>query len=285
MVLTWLITGCSSGFGESFVRQLLAAGDHVIATGRNAQTRLSHLKDTGAVILDLDVAAPPEAVNSKIDKAWRIYNGIDVIVNNAGFILSGPFEEQSQEDMERSLQVNLHGPLNITRAILPHFKKRKSGTLLYVSSQAAWHSDPSASSYCASKFALEGAVECLAKELAIIAPTLKVLIVEPGYCRTPVFDKVQYVTGSVPEYSQFNAAVRIDVATLSATSPGNPDLAVARMIELVKGIGFAEGKTVPLRVPLGSDCWERVKAKCEETLDICKDWEDTAKSIDYKTGS
>jgi NAD(P)-dependent dehydrogenase (short-subunit alcohol dehydrogenase family) len=188
--------------------------------------------------------------------------------------------------------------LNITRAILPYFKGRKSGTLLYVSSQAAWHSDPGASSYCASKFALEGkihrtiypfianipgAVECLAKELAIVAPTLRILIVEPGYCRTPVFDKVQYVTGGVPEYSQFNEAVRSGVATLSATSPGNPEMAVARMIELVKGTGFAEGKPVPLRVPLGSDCWERVKGKCEETLEICKEWEGIARSTDYKT--
>ncbi|KAG8672907.1 hypothetical protein FPOAC2_06324 [Fusarium poae] len=283
MVLTWFITGCSSGFGESFVRQLCAAGDNVVATGRNAETKLSHLKDTGAAILDLDVAAPPEVIKAKIDEAWGIYDGIDVIVNNAGFILSGPFEEQSQEDLERSFQVNLHGPLNITRAILPYFKGRKSGTLLYVSSQAAWHSDPGASSYCASKFALEGAVECLAKELAIVAPTLRILIVEPGYCRTPVFDKVQYVTGGVPEYSQFNEAVRSGVATLSATSPGNPEMAVARMIELVKGTGFAEGKPVPLRVPLGSDCWERVKGKCEETLEICKEWEGIARSTDYKT--
>ncbi|KAM0232960.1 hypothetical protein ACHAPO_007421 [Fusarium lateritium] len=269
------------GFGESFVRQLRAAGDNVIATGRDAQTKLFHLNGTGAAILDLDVAAPPNVIKAKIDEAWGIYDGIDVVVNNAGFILSGPFEEQSQEDLERSLQVNLHGPLNITRAILPHFKERTSGTLFYVSSQAAWHSDPGASSYCASKFALEGAVECLAKELAIVAPTLRILIVEPGYCRTPVFDKVQYVTGGVPEYSQFNEAVRSGVATLSATSPGNPEMAVARMIELVKGTGFAEGKTVPLRVPLGSDCWGRVKAKCEETLDVCSEWEDIARSTDY----
>ncbi|PTD07494.1 Short-chain dehydrogenase/reductase tropE [Fusarium culmorum] len=241
-------------------------------------------KDVGNVIGAHGVVpCTPGVIKAKIDEAWGIYDGIDVVVNNAGFILSGPFEEQSQEDMDRSFQVNLHGPLNITRAILPHFKERKSGTLLYVSSQAAWHSDPGASSYCASKFALEGAVECLAKELAIIAPTLKVLIVEPGYCRTPVFDKVQYVTGSVPDYSQFNEAVRGGVATLSATSPGNPDMAVAQMIELVKGTGFAEGKTMPLRVPLGSDCWERIKAKCEETLEICNEWEGAARSIDYKT--
>jgi short-subunit dehydrogenase len=61
-----------------------------------------------------------------------------------------------QEDMEKSFRVNFHGPLNITRAVLPRLRAKGKGTLLYVSSQAAWHADPSASGYCSSKFALEG---------------------------------------------------------------------------------------------------------------------------------
>lgn len=94
MVLTWFITGCSSGFGESFVRQLRAAGDNVIATGRNANVKLEHLKETGAAILDLDVTAAPDNIATKIDDAWNIYDGgIDVVVNNAGYILSGAVEE------------------------------------------------------------------------------------------------------------------------------------------------------------------------------------------------
>jgi len=91
---TWLITGCSSGFGELFVRQLRAVGDNVIATGRNAETKLAHLKDTGAHILDLDVTAPAAEIEVKMNAAWEIYpGGIDVVVNNAGYILSGAFEE------------------------------------------------------------------------------------------------------------------------------------------------------------------------------------------------
>ncbi|RKK74667.1 hypothetical protein BFJ69_g8385 [Fusarium oxysporum] len=280
MGLTWFITGCSSGFGEALVRQLRSAGDNVIATGRNADTKLSHLKETGAAILDLDVSSSPEVIKSKIEEAWSIYNGIDVVVNNAGYILSGAVEELTQEDMEKSFQVNFHGPMNITRAVLPYLRKKGSGTLLFVGSQAGWHADPSASGYCASKFALEGAVECLSKELAIFARGLKVLIVEPGYCRTPVFNKIQHVESRVPEYAQFNEAVRQAEATLTESSPGDPEKAVARMIELVRGTGFAEGKKVPLRVPLGSDSWSRVKTKCEETLEICQEWEDMAKSVD-----
>ncbi|KAF5685955.1 oxidoreductase yusz [Fusarium circinatum] len=201
MGLTWFITGCSSGFGEALTRQLRSAGDNVIATGRNAETKLSHLKDTGAAILDLDVSSSPEVIKSKIDEAWSIYDGIDVVVNNAGYILSGAVEELTQEDMEKSFQVNFHGPMNITRAVLPYLREKGSGTLLFVGSQAGWHADPSASGYCASKFALEGAVECLSKELAIFALGLKVLIVEPGYCRTPVFNKIQHVEARVPEYA------------------------------------------------------------------------------------
>ncbi|CVL07617.1 related to ketoreductases [Fusarium mangiferae] len=280
MGITWFITGCSSGFGEALVRQLRSAGDNVIATGRNANTKLSHLKETGASILDLDVSSSPEVIKSKIDEAWSIYDGIDVVVNNAGYILSGAVEELTQEDMEKSFKVNFHGPMNITRAVLPHLRKKGSGTLLFVGSQAGWHADPSASGYCASKFALEGAVECLSKELAIFAPGLNVLIVEPGYCRTPVFNKIQHVDARVPEYAQFNEAVRQAEAALTENSPGDPEKAVARMIELVKGTGFAEGKTQPLRVPLGSDSWSRVKSKCEETLEICREWEELAKSVD-----
>jgi len=91
---TWLVTGCSSGFGELFVRKLRASGENVIATGRNAKVKLAHLEDTGATILDLDVTAPVEQMESTLMEAWDLYpNGIDVVVNNAGYILTGLFEE------------------------------------------------------------------------------------------------------------------------------------------------------------------------------------------------
>lgn len=92
---TWLITGCSSGFGELFVRQLTAQGDQVVATGRNAETRLAHLRETGATILDLDVTAPQAEIEKKFKEAWDAYGTIDVLVNNAGYIQCGALEEIS----------------------------------------------------------------------------------------------------------------------------------------------------------------------------------------------
>ncbi|PYI19080.1 NAD(P)-binding protein [Aspergillus violaceofuscus CBS 115571] len=129
---TRFITGCSSGFGEQFGRQLRALGDNVVATGRNADTKLAHLKDTGATILDLDVTAPQADLNAKFQQAIDRYGG------------SGFYEE------------------------------------------------PGAAAYCASKFALEGAVESLAKELAWLAPGIKPLIIEAGIFSTEVMNNINH---------------------------------------------------------------------------------------------
>jgi NAD(P)-dependent dehydrogenase (short-subunit alcohol dehydrogenase family) len=93
MAKTWLITGCTSGFGEEFVHQLTAQGQQVIATGWGAETRLAHLKATGAAILDLDVTSPQAVIERKFQEAWDIYGTIDVLVNNAGYIFCGALEE------------------------------------------------------------------------------------------------------------------------------------------------------------------------------------------------
>ncbi|KAJ9144917.1 NAD(P)-binding protein [Pleurostoma richardsiae] len=280
--LTWFITGCSSGFGETLVRQLRASGDNVIATGRNAESKLAHLKDTGAAVMDFDVTISTSDIEAKVSEAWGLFgNGIDVVVNNAGFIMSGAFEELTVEDFERTMNTNFHGPLNITRAFLPYLRGKGSGTLLYISSQAGWHADPAASAYCASKFALEGAIECLYKELTLVAPAIKVLIVEPGYYRTRAFTNINYGAARVSAYAQFSAGSRAYVKGVVGNEPGDPDRAVERIVELVKGTGMASGRTVPLRVPLGSDGLARVKAKCEDMLKVCDEWEDVAKSTDF----
>ena len=127
-----------------------------------------------------------------------------------------------------------------------------------------------------------GAVECLSKELALIAPDIKVLIVEPGYYRTRAFSNIYHVLARVPDYAEFHAGTSAYVQSVVGKEPGDPNIAVERMIELVKGTGMAAGKTIPLRVPLGSDGWERVKNKCQETLAICEEWEEVARSTDIK---
>ncbi|KAI8218383.1 hypothetical protein K4K53_008796 [Colletotrichum sp. SAR 10_77] len=241
---TWFITGCSSGFGEILVRKLCAEGENVIATGRQADVKLAHLKDTGAKVMDLDVSASEIVIRETVEQAWAAFpGGVDVVVNNAGYVLSGLVEE--------------------------------------LTSQAAWHVDISAGAYCASKFALSAAVETLAQELAILAPGLKVLMVEPGYFRTRVFVKLAHIPLRIPEFAGFNAACVEQGAKIYGTEPGDPEKAVERMVELVRGEGMAAGREMPLRVPLGTDGWGRIKKKCEDMIKVCEDWEDVAKSTDW----
>ncbi|OTB00402.1 hypothetical protein M426DRAFT_15540 [Hypoxylon sp. CI-4A] len=164
----WLITGCSSGFGELFVRQLTAQGD----------------RETGAAILDLDVTLPQAAIEKKFKEAWDIYGTIDVLVNNAGYIHCGAMEEICQEELQQSFNTMVHGPINLTRAALPYFRERGSGWLLYMNSQSGFIGEPGATAYCASKRSRKSL-----QRARLAGP----LIIESGIHGTEVMAKIQIV--------------------------------------------------------------------------------------------
>jgi NAD(P)-dependent dehydrogenase (short-subunit alcohol dehydrogenase family) len=90
--LVWLITGCSSGIGQELVKQALARGDKVIATARRLES-IQSLKDAGASVLKLDVTDEPDVINAVVAEAINIHGRIDVLVNNAGFMVAGTVEE------------------------------------------------------------------------------------------------------------------------------------------------------------------------------------------------
>lgn len=91
--LTWLVTGCSSGIGEQYVDAIIARGDRVIATARNATERLQSAKSTGAAVLELDLTVSQAELDAKVKEAIGIYGGLDVLVNNAGYIEASLVEE------------------------------------------------------------------------------------------------------------------------------------------------------------------------------------------------
>lgn len=90
--LVWLITGCSSGFGLEFVHQILARGDRVIATARNLD-KMRSLQGTGATLLELDVTSTQSTIDTVVAKAVAVHGRVDVLVNNAGFVMSGSWED------------------------------------------------------------------------------------------------------------------------------------------------------------------------------------------------
>jgi NAD(P)-dependent dehydrogenase (short-subunit alcohol dehydrogenase family) len=178
MTQTLLITGASTGFGKAAALHFAAQGWQVIATMRDpaagADLASAH-KNILVARLDVQDLA---SIDSAIAEGIARFGAIDAIVNNAGFGLFGIFEGASREKIQEQFDVNVFGVMDVTRAILPHFRARRSGTIVNVSSGAGVFGLPMISLYNASKFALEGFSESLSYELASQGITVK--IVEPG---------------------------------------------------------------------------------------------------------
>jgi NAD(P)-dependent dehydrogenase (short-subunit alcohol dehydrogenase family) len=177
MKKTVLITGCSSGLGKTAAKFFAKKAWNVIATMRQPEqeTELGNLSDLLVTRLDVqDRASITEAIESGITR----FGKIDALINNAGFGLFGVFEATSREKIQEQFDVNVFGVMDVTRAILPHFRNNKGGLIINVSSGAGVFTLPMISLYCASKFALEGFSESLSYELA--SQNIGVKIVEPG---------------------------------------------------------------------------------------------------------
>lgn len=178
MTQTVLITGASTGFGKAAALYFAARGWQVIATMRDpaagSDLPAAH---QNILVARLDVQ-DRASIDSAIDQGIARFGAIDAVVNNAGFGLFGLFEGASREKIQEQFDVNVFGVMDVTRAILPHFRGRRSGTIVNVSSGAGVFGLPMISLYNASKFALEGFSESLSYELASQGITVK--IVEPG---------------------------------------------------------------------------------------------------------
>src|SRR5689334_12367935 len=179
----WLITGAGRGMGVDFVRAALAAGHSVVASGRD-RDRVSRVLGTSsdvlAVTLDVTSAADAEAaVRAAVDRFGRI----DVLVNNAASFYAGYFEELTPAQIDRQLAASLIGPMNVTRAVLPVMRRRRSGHIISISSSAGLAAGfEFVSAYAASKFGLEGWMESLQAEIAPFG--IATTIVNPGFFRT-----------------------------------------------------------------------------------------------------
>jgi NAD(P)-dependent dehydrogenase (short-subunit alcohol dehydrogenase family) len=173
---TILITGASSGIGKASATLFAAKGWNVIATMRNlhSATELSTLE--GVMVARLDVQ-DRDSIAQTIEAGIARFGRIDALVNNAGYGQYGLFEAVPREKIEEQFAVNVFGVMDVTRAILPHFRANRSGMIVNVSSGAGIFTLPMISLYCASKFALEGFTEALAYEL--LALNIGVKLVEP----------------------------------------------------------------------------------------------------------
>ncbi|KAK4234381.1 hypothetical protein C8A03DRAFT_47269 [Achaetomium macrosporum] len=281
--LVWLITGCSSGFGAQFVHSALARGDKVIATGRNAATKLKHLEGTGASIVDLDVSLPEDDVREIVDRAAKIHGRIDVLINNAGYGVN--------EDYKKLFNVNVFGALSVTRAVLPYMRAQQSGTIAFVGSMYAWWTPAMVSVYGAAKGALRAIVDSLAPELAPF--NIRTIDFEPGFFQTPLTNVAkiaQYASTKQPleAYAAHRAAIVAVSQATDGDERGDVKKGVELMVDVIRGEGCASGRKIPPRLPIGYDAVKVIEGACRNILKVIDVWRSdivgTTDRDDFKGG-
>src|SRR6266568_9304762 len=201
----WFITGAGRGMAVDLAKAALAAGNSVVATGRNTDAVTKALGEAGdLLVVKLDITNPQDA-EAAVKAAVDRFSGIDVLVNNAANFYAGYFEELTPEQIERQLATSLIGPMNITRAVLPVMRKQRSGHVISISSAAGLVGFEFCTAYAASKFGLEGWMESLQPEVAPFGITTT--IVNPGFFRTELLTEqsTNYAEASVEDYAERRA--------------------------------------------------------------------------------
>ena len=177
MTQTILITGTSSGFGEATARLFAARGWNVIATMRNPEASNALQSGDNVLVTRLDVE-DLDTIEAAISEGIARFGRIDALLNNAGYGLFAVFEGASRDAVKRQFDVNVFGVMDVTRAILPHFRSNRKGTIINITSGAGVIGFPMASLYSASKFAVEGFTEALGYEFSGLGISAK--LVQPG---------------------------------------------------------------------------------------------------------
>jgi NAD(P)-dependent dehydrogenase (short-subunit alcohol dehydrogenase family) len=227
-----LVTGCSSGIGRATAERLARGGWTVYASARRLES-IAGLEAAGCRLLRLDVT-DEDSMRGAVEEIERAEGALGVLVNNAGYSLSGAVESVAIEDARRQFETNLFGPARLTQLVLPGMRRQGWGRIVNVSSMGGRLTFPGGGWYHASKHALEALSDALRFEVQGFG--IHVVVIEPGLIRT---DFAETAVGSIPvgeePYGRFNAAV--GAATAGAYDGGGlgrlgggPD-SVARAIE------------------------------------------------------
>ncbi|WP_321332683.1 oxidoreductase [uncultured Bacteroides sp.] len=271
MSKTWFITGSSRGLGKSLTKAALEKGDKVAASARTPKVLNELLKEYGdqVLLLPLDVSRS-EQIQSAIDLTIKKFGRIDVLVNNAGFGITGAIEEYSNEQMESQLDVNLFAPIKITRAVLPHLRKQRSGSIFNISSIGGRVGSAGLSMYQAAKFGLQGFTEVLKMEVETFG--IKVTSIEPGGFQTDWNGSSMTYANEIDDYKTILDPLK---SYLQKVTPlGNPDKAAKVIIDLV------DNPNPPLHLVLGSDAVAILEAVEKERKAEFEKWKSVSISTD-----
>lgn len=275
---TILITGVSSGLGRAFATGALAAGHHVVGTVRKpedaeafealaagrAHARLLDVTDDAAVfatIADIEATVGP----------------LDAVIANAGYGVEGVFEETPMADWRAQFNANVFGVVATLQAALPFMRRCRAGHLMAVTSMGGLAAVPGMSAYCASKFAVEGMLESLRKEVAQFG--VRVTAIEPGSVRTEWAGRsMTRAERTIADYDALFEPIRAARLAASGNQLGDPDKAVEVVLEVL------DMADPPAHLVLGSDALRLIgEARAAVDAEIRR-WEDLSRTTDFADG-
>ena len=275
MSKVWLITGCSTGFGRHLSKAVIANGDKVVVTAR----KIDDVKDivegneANAIAITLDVTKQAD-IDTSVKATIEKFGRIDVLVNNAGIGYFGAVEESEDEQVRRMFDINVFGLGNMTKAVLPTMRAQKNGHVINISSIGGLRSFPAVGYYNATKYAVDGLSEALAKEVAHLG--IKVTIICPSGFRTDwagrSADNSKIV---IEDYATSAGKNKSDIRGYSGNQPGDP---VRAALAIIKA---AETKNPPLRLLLGEAAYKGANMKLEELKKDFETWKDTSIGADF----
>jgi NAD(P)-dependent dehydrogenase (short-subunit alcohol dehydrogenase family) len=256
----WLVTGAGRGMGVDIAKAALAAGDAVVATGRNPERVSAALgAHNDLLVVKLDVTDSADAQAAARAAVGR-FGRIDALINNAGNFYAGFFEEISPEDFRAQVETTLFGPMNVTRAVLPLMRAQRSGLVVAISSTAGIVGQEFCTAYAAAKFGVEGWIESLTPEVAPFG--IRTMLVEPGFFRTGLLtpESTNYAEPSIDDYAERTNQTVAAWNAMNGRQGGDPAKLANALVQL------ASQDEPPLRWVAGADAIATVEQKAKEML-------------------
>jgi len=271
----WLITGAGRGLGVDIAKAVLASGQSVVATGRDAAKVAAAVGvHDNLLTTKLDVTRPQDA-KATVEAAVAKFGRLDVLVNNAGNFFAGFFEELSPEQVRNQIETLLFGPMNVTRAVLPVMRKQRSGLLLTISSTAGIAGQMFCTAYAAAKFGVEGWMESLTPEVAPFG--IRTMLVEPGFFRTELLtnDSTTYAQPTIADYAQQTEEIVAAWKSMDGKQGGDPAKLADTLVKLV------EIKEPPTRFAAGADAVQTFETKAKALLAQANAYHELSISLGY----
>ena len=222
-----LVTGASSGFGLLIANELHRKGFNVIGTSRNPE-KIKSTVPFKMISLDLD---SDNSITTLPDRLFKEIDKLDILINNAGFLVTGIAEEIPIELGRKQFETNFWGTIKVTNAILPSFRKQKFGKIITVGSITGLVAFPNTSYYASSKHALEGYFKALRYELAEF--NIRVAMIEPGSFKTNIMENSSTTLNRIEDYNRLRAKSE-KYADLIVEQGENPVMVASKVLKVVE---------------------------------------------------